>query len=633
MLGESLFGSSQIVPPDAKVIFVADVFADEMLGGAELTSQALIDVCPLKLHKIKARQLTMAHLEQGVNAFWVFGNFSQLNPQLIPSIIANLKYDIIEYDYKYCSHRSPEKHQQMTGLPCDCHNANVGKIVSAFFYGANHIWWMSERQQERYVTMFPFLLEKSRTVLSSVFSDGTLSTIRTLRASAPANRSGWLVLDSDSWIKGSDDAKSWCQEHGLPFSTVKNMRYIDTLEALSKAEGLVYMPRGGDTCPRLVIEAKLLGCKLVMNDNVQHKDEEWFNTESLVDIEAYLMTATKTFWNSVVHDMNAVPTISGYTTTYNCIRQEYPYQECISSMLGFCDQVVVVDGGSFDGTWERLQEMAASEPRLTIKQVKRDWNGKRSSLFDGMQKSEARSLCTSDFCWQMDSDEVVHENDYEKIKHICRSLPKNVNLVSLPVIEYWGSEKKVRLDVTPWKWRLSRNNDNFTHGIPAKLRAYDSDGLYSLPGSDGCDMIDSHSGEPLEHVTFYTIDVDRLRVEAMAGNSQSLTAYEQWFNNVVSSIPSVHHYSWFDLPRKIRLYRDYWQTHWAKLWGLNDADSAENNMMFDKPWAEVTDEMINDLASRLSTIGGWVWHRKWDGSQTPWLNVSKTQPGIMLKGK
>ena len=32
------------------------------------------------------------------------------------------------------------------------------------------------------------------------------------------------------------------------------------------AKGLVFLPKGGDTCPRLVIEAKLLGCDIVTND-------------------------------------------------------------------------------------------------------------------------------------------------------------------------------------------------------------------------------------------------------------------------------------------------------------------------------------------------------------------------------
>jgi len=633
MLGNSLFGSNQLVPRDANIVYVSDMYVQDTTGGAELTGQALLDSSPFKVHTVYAKQLTMAHLEQGMNAFWVFGNFSQMNPQLIPSIIANLKYGIVEYDYKYCEFRSPEKHLTVKGTPCDCHNKTIGKMVSAFFYAAEHVWWMSERQKERYTTMFPFLLDRESTVLSSVFSAGTLSTIRSLRSTANPQRSGWLILDSSSWIKGTDDARQWCQSNGKQYSTIKDMRYIDVLSALSKAEGLVYLPKGGDTCPRLVIEAKLLGCQLVINENVQHKDEEWFATSDVTQIESYLMTATSTFWNTIALCINHVPSISGYTTTLNCLKQQYPFKECISSMLGFCDEVIVVDGGSTDGTWEALQRMSNDDARLKVHQVKRDWSTKRSSLFDGMQKAEARALCTSEFCWQMDSDEIVHENDYEKIKHMCKSLQKGINVVSLPVIEYWSSTEKVRLDVTPWKWRLSRNVPRFTHGVPARLRAYDADGMYALPGTDGCDMIDRETGEPLEHVTFYTQDVDKLRLAALAGDDNSRKQYERWFNDVVNSIPAVHHYSWFDLTRKIKLYRDYWQTHWAKLWGQDISDTSSNNMMFDCPWAEVSDDMIADLAKRLSNTGGWIWHKKWDGSTTPWLTVTKSEPGIMTRGR
>lgn len=48
-------------------------------------------------------------------------------------------------------------------------------------------------------------------------------------------------------------------------------------------------------------------------------------------------------------------TISSYTQTYNCISQDFPFEECITSLLGFSDEVIVVDAYSNDGTWERLQ--------------------------------------------------------------------------------------------------------------------------------------------------------------------------------------------------------------------------------------------------------------------------------------
>lgn len=636
---ESIFSlktQKMSIPDDVKIVFVADLFAEHYVGGAELTTQALIDECPLPHMKILSKDLNLDLLKQGVDKFWIFGNFAQMNPELIPSIIGNLKYSVLEYDYKYCRFRSPEKHLASTGKNCDCQEKLNGKLISAFYYGSRGLWWMSEAQKEWYTRIFPFLLEKNNIVLSSVFSKETLGMIKLLRErsnSLSESKKSWIVLGSDSWIKGAKKAKNWCEENKKEHEVVWNVSYDVMLEKLSRAEGFVYLPEGKDTCPRMVIEAKLLGCKLHLNDNVQHKDEEWFSTENLQEIEEYLFTAPSTFWSGIKNMMDYKPSISGYTTTYNCFNQDYPFIECIKSMLQFCEEVCVVDGGSTDGTWEKLKELSKENSKIVIKQIFRDWNHPRFAVFDGMQKAEARLMCKSTFCWQMDSDEIVHELDAEKIVDLCSKFPPGVDLVSLPVVEYWGGQEKVRLDVMPWKWRLSRNKRNITHGIPLELRKYDSNGnLYAAEGTDGCDMINSETGKRISHVTFYTNEADQLRRSALLGNEQSLKDYNAWFNSVIENLPGVFHYSWYDLERKIKLYKNYWTKHWESLFGKSYEDTASSNMMFDLPWSEVTDEMIKNKAKEFKEkLGGWIWHSKWDGkTTTPHLTINKVQPKIML---
>ena len=58
---------------------------------------------------------------------------------------------------------------------------------------------------------------------------------------------------------------------------------------------------------------------------------------------------------------------------------------------------------------------------------------------------------------------------------------------------------------------------------------------------------------------------------------------EKWFERNVELLPGVHHYSWLDLGRKIRTYRDYWSQHWQSLYNIEQEDTAENNMFFGKP--------------------------------------------------
>ena len=622
----------RVIDPDAAVIFVSDLFVEDYVGGAELTSEALIEESPYKVQKIHSRDVNLAALSQGINKFWVFGNFSQLNPELIPSIVANNKYSVLEYDYKFCRYRSTEKHRASTGQQCDCSEQMNGKLVSAFYYGSKALWWMSESQKEKYFSYFPFLREKDNFVLSSVFSKNTLGLLALLRnKNKDKKEKNWIVLGSQSWIKGFEAAKTWCEKNEKHYEVVWNVPYEEMLQKFSNAEGFVYLPEGDDTCPRMVIEAKLLGCKLHLNDHVQHAKEEWFDTDSVEDIHDYLFASPKIFWSAIGKIMEYRPKVSGYTTTYNCVAQQYPFERSIKSMLQFCDEVCVVDGGSTDGTLEVLMKLQESyEGRVKVKEIKRDWNHPRFAVFDGLQKAEARKMCTGDFCWQMDSDEIVHENDALKISDLCSKIPSNIDIVSLPVIEYWGSSKKVRCDIQPWKWRLSRNKPHITHGIPADMRKIDANGdLYAAEGTDGCDMVHADTGERLPHITFHTPDTEKLRIIALKGDEVALNSYQKWFNTVIQNLPGVHHYSWYDMPRKIKTYKNYWQRHWLSLYDKVVEDTAENNMFFDLPWSQVTDEMIDARASQISSgTGGWIWHSKWRGQKLPHITVNREEPKI-----
>lgn len=252
------------------------------------------------------------------------------------------------------------------------------------------------------------------------------------------------------------------------------------------------------------------------------------------------------------------PKLSGYTHVLNAESQGFPYIESVESMLGFCDEVIVVDGGSTDGTREVLNGLAASDQRLQIVERKWDWN---EPGMDGMQKAFGRAMCTGEFLWQQDADEVVSERDYEKIKKLVKRFPKNVDLMHLPVIELWGDEQTCRTDRHSWKWRLSRNNFRITHGIVKQARIVDEKtGLvYAKKGmSDGCEMIDIMTHEYIQHAGFYSNELEMLR-------HTDPEAYGPKMNEIFEELPSVWHFSWASLERKIKNFRDFWDVQWSRL--------------------------------------------------------------------
>ena len=268
---------------------------------------------------------------------------------------------------------------------------------------------------------------------------------------------------------------------------------------------------------------------------------------------------------------------------------------------------------------------------MIVKQLKRDWNDKRFALYNGQQKAAARTLCTKEWCWQVDIDEVVHEADYKKVKILLRQLPKTVKMLSLPVIEYWGGSEKVRVDINPWKWRLSRNDPHITHDVNESHRRYDKDGyLFSL-GSDGDDYVHTDSYKTIPDTNFYTADLHQVRIQALEGDEKSLKVYEDYMNKVVDQLPGVHHYSWFDLKRKVLSYKNFWSKHWSSLYNKTIEDIPENNKFFDKSWSLVSDQEIEDIVVRMKEeMGGWIFHDRIDFKKpTPWMKIYKGHPIIM----
>jgi len=619
---------------ESDVIFVADVFADEYSGGAEKSTEALYETSPYKTFKLKSNELTQELIQQGTGKYWVFFNYRGMDHNLIPLIVANCHYSIVEYDYKFCQYRSIDLHKRETGKNCDCHNSQLGKIISAFLHGSEHIFWMSKKQSEIYHERFPFLKDNDQTILSSIFSLKDLEFISQIKSIKNNNK--WAIIDGNSWIKGVVASKKIVTDVlENEAEILSGLDYYDLLRKLTEFKGLSFHPLGGDTCPRTTIEAKLLGLELSINENVQHAEEEWFNKD-IDKIEDYLLSRHEDFWDIISAFQNREIKLSGYTTTKDVIIADYPWRASIQSLLGFCDEVIVVDGGSTDGTWEDLQEWAEKEEKLRVYQVKRDWNNYRFALFDGHQKSIARTLCTGDWCWQSDIDEIVHENDYKKIKKLARQIPKSVKLVCLPVIDYWGKEDKVRIDVHPWKWRLSRNDTHITHDIPAAHRRYDHSGnVYSI-GSDGCDYVHTDTYEPIPHMNFYTQQHDQIRNKILTDpefRKENLQNYSNFINAVIKELPAVHHYSWFDIKRKIYNYRDFWSRFHASLYNGKVEDIAENNKFFNKPWSEVSEEEIVNMANTLNNnFGGWIFHSRVDLEKpTPWYYIESDHPDAIKK--
>lgn len=325
------------------------------------------------------------------------------------------------------------------------------------------------------------------------------------------------------------------------------------------------------------------------------------------------------------------PFISAYTTVRNAVEMEYPFEQSIQSTLEFADEVVVLDStaDNADGTTERLKALAIADSRIKVHNVSFPWDAPNHGIYDGQAKATARKLCSGEFLWQFDIDEVVHEDHAKLIAPLIQKIDwKQVSLLALPVIDFWGRNGKVRLDVNMWKWRLSKNSPEITHGIPVQLRKYENGLLYARHGTDGCDYIHSVTGNVIPCSLYTTQDIENTKRMAVR-DSTKVPFIQGYINASLKNLPGVFHYSWFNIERKIRNFRSFWNLSWKSLYN-EDRDERTNPFFPGLLWSEVTDEMIRDKAVELETkTGGHVFHAPWDGSVNNHMTIAMNHPKII----
>ena len=107
-------------------------------------------------------------------------------------------------------------------------------------------------------------------------------------------------------------------------------------------------------------------------------------------------------------------TIGGSVCIRNGNELDYCWRQCIQSLLPICNEVVVCDGESTDGTQEEVREWLKSEPKLKL--CVYPWpNPKGNPDFWVDWLNFSRVHLKTDWHLQLDADEVLHENSYEQI--------------------------------------------------------------------------------------------------------------------------------------------------------------------------------------------------------------------------
>ena len=110
---------------------------------------------------------------------------------------------------------------------------------------------------------------------------------------------------------------------------------------------------------------------------------------------------------------SSIPPLSGFSIAKNVGIYDYPIETALKSVLPVCEEIVVNVGHSEDDTLERVRAM--DEPRIRI--IESEWppdEGSRTLLLSE-ETNRALDACTHDWALYIQADEVIHEDDHQRI--------------------------------------------------------------------------------------------------------------------------------------------------------------------------------------------------------------------------
>jgi hypothetical protein len=259
------------------IVFIADFFVDEILGGGELNNHELIELLRAKGHNvktIKSDRVTPSYLKKINASLFIVGNFIGLSEES-KNELKSKNYVIYEHDHKYLRSRNPAHYNDFT--------APGEELVNVEFYEkALRIFCQSDFHQS--------IIHRNLKTDNIISVGGNLWSVESLDLleclSLAQKKDGCSILSSSIPHKNTREAVGYCEIKNLDYDLCASNDYESFLEQLSKNETLVFFPQTPETLSRIVVESRMMGMRVITNRLVGATQEKWFKLKGkdLIDV-------------------------------------------------------------------------------------------------------------------------------------------------------------------------------------------------------------------------------------------------------------------------------------------------------------------------------------------------------------
>ena len=358
-----------------KIIFIADFFVDQVAGGGELCSEEIIQYFikqNFNIEKINSQNVNLSFLKHNINYFFVISNFIALSEAVKNYFYSNkLNYIIIEHDHKYCKSRNPSVYSKLI-VPEE-------HIINRDFY-KNALLVIAQSKKHCELIEKNLWIDNVVSLSYNLWSDEHINLME--QNLNNKKKIKYAILNSDNPIKGKYQALEYCSKNNIIPTLISDHDPKKFIELLSKVENLIFFPQSFETYSRLIVEAKILNCKVVTNKSsgVVHEDYiinsgiELLNIIKLKKIE--ILEKIKDFVvnrnNTFINNNFIKPKVSILTTIYKSGKYIESFLKQFEQLEDFeKNELIIVDADSPDNEYKIIEKYL--EKHKNIKYIKTEY--------------------------------------------------------------------------------------------------------------------------------------------------------------------------------------------------------------------------------------------------------------------
>jgi hypothetical protein len=307
-----------------KIIFVSDFFVDQVSGGAEIYDDILINLLTsdnIDVIKFQSSELTDKHAKLYISCgnHFIISNFCHLNSPTAEQLMNHPgSYSVLEHDHKYLRTRDPSIYDDFLAPP----NAIFNR---SFYANAKNIFAQSKIHAETIAKNL-----KISNVINlgmSLWTDEQLQIIENNLNNEKV--SDCSVVKSSNPTKNTIAAENFCKEKELPYTLIGSSDYAEFIKQLASHESHTYIPKVLESFNRVLLEARMLGCKLYTTNLNGCISEDWFKEYKGPELIEFVRSERNRVYNdiktAIFEERKVAPDVecSDITVILNAYRRPY----------------------------------------------------------------------------------------------------------------------------------------------------------------------------------------------------------------------------------------------------------------------------------------------------------------------